>query len=53
LGLFAIFALWAAVGWTLREFARVKVTAACVIAPYFIWMSFAVAMTLSLWKLNP
>jgi translocator protein len=53
LGLFAIFALWAAVGWTLREFARVKHTAAWVIAPYFIWMTFSVAMMLSLWKLNP
>ena len=53
LGLFAIFALWAAVGWTLREFARVKLTAAGVMAPYFIWMTFSVAMMLSLWKLNP
>jgi translocator protein len=53
LGLFAIFVLWAAVGWTLREFARVKATSALVLTPYFLWMTFSVAMTLSLWKLNP
>jgi benzodiazapine receptor len=32
-GLFCIVALWLAVGWTLREFARVKATAALIIAP--------------------
>jgi translocator protein len=53
LGLFEIVALWVAVGWTMREFARVKFAAAMTIFPYFAWMTVCVAMALSLWKLNP
>ena len=53
LGLFEIVALWAAVGWTLREFARVKFAAGLLIAPYLVWMTVCVAMALSVWKLNP
>ena len=34
-GLFEIVALWLAVGWTLREFARVKFAAALFLVPYF------------------
>ena len=52
-GLFDSVALAMAVGWTLREFARVKAGAALLLLPYFIWVCVAVAMTLSLWKLNP
>jgi translocator protein len=53
LGLFEIVALWSAVGWTVREFARVKPLAAWTLAPYFVCVSFAVAMNLEIWKLNP
>jgi translocator protein len=52
-GLFDIIALWLAVGWTMREFARVRVAAAVLLAPYFLWVSFAAAMNLALWKINP
>jgi translocator protein len=52
-GLFVITALWVAIGWTVREFARVKSIAAWVLAPYWIWISIAVAMNLAIWKLNP
>ncbi len=52
-GLFEIVALWLAVGWTVREFARVKPVAAWILAPYFFWVSFAVAINLAIWKLNP
>jgi tryptophan-rich sensory protein len=52
-GLFCIVALWLAVGWTLREFARVKATAALILAPYFLWVTFAAALNLAVWKLNP
>jgi len=52
-GLFEIVALWAAVGWTMREFARVKAVAAWILAPYFLWVTFAAAMNLAIWKLNP
>ncbi|HEY2145505.1 MAG TPA: TspO/MBR family protein [Steroidobacteraceae bacterium] len=53
LGLFEIVALWVAVGWTLREFVRVRFAAGLMIVPYFLWMTACVAMAFSLWKLNP
>jgi benzodiazapine receptor len=52
-GLFDIVALLMALGWTLREFARVRGGAALLLAPYFLWVCVAVAMNWSLWKLNP
>jgi tryptophan-rich sensory protein len=52
-GLFDIVALWIAVAWTLREFARVKVAAAVILAPYWLMVTFAAAATLCLWRLNP
>jgi translocator protein len=52
-GLFDIVALLMAIGWTLREFARIKLSAALLLLPYFLWVCVAVAMNLSLWKLNP
>jgi len=52
-GLFDIVALWLAIGWTLREFARVRIAAAITLVPYFLWVSFAAAINLAVWKLNP
>jgi translocator protein len=52
-GLFEIVALWLAVGWTMREFARVKSAAALILVPYFLWVTFAAAINLALWRLNP
>jgi benzodiazapine receptor len=52
-GLFDIVALWLAIGWTMREFARVRSAAAIVLIPYFLWVSFTVAVNLAIWKLNP
>jgi translocator protein len=52
-GLFVIVALWLAIVWTMREFARVRSIAALVLAPYLIWAGVAVAMNLAIWKLNP
>jgi translocator protein len=52
-GLFDIVALWIALAWTLREFARVRVAAAVILLPYLLWVSFAAALTLSVWRLNP
>jgi tryptophan-rich sensory protein len=51
--LFDIVALWLAVGWTLREFARVRPAAAVILVPYFLWVTFAAAINLAVWKLNP
>jgi translocator protein len=52
-GLFDIVALLVAVGWTIREFARVKASATWLLVPYFLWVCVATAMNLALWKLNP
>jgi tryptophan-rich sensory protein len=52
-GLFDIVALWLAVGWTMREFARVKAAAAIILVPYFLWVTFAAALNLAVWRLNP
>jgi benzodiazapine receptor len=51
-GLFIIVALWLSIVWTVREFAAVKPAAAWLLAPYLIWVSFASALNLALWKLN-
>jgi tryptophan-rich sensory protein len=51
--LFDIVALWLAVGWTMREFARVAPAAALVLVPYFLWVTFAAAINLAVWRLNP
>ena len=52
-GLFDIVALWMAVAWTIREFARVRFAAAVILVPYFLWVSYAAAINLAIWKLNP
>jgi translocator protein len=51
-GLFAIVALWLAIAWTIREFAAVRAAAAWLLAPYLIWVGFASALNLAIWKLN-
>jgi translocator protein len=50
--LFEIVALWLAVGWMIREFARVKPAAALILVPYFLWVTFVAAITLAVWRLN-
>ena len=52
-GLFDIVALWLALGWTMREFVRVRPAAAAILVPYFGWVTFAAAINLAVWKLNP
>jgi tryptophan-rich sensory protein len=51
-GLFVIVALWLSILWTIREFAAVKSAAAWMLAPYLIWVGFASALNLAIWKLN-
>jgi tryptophan-rich sensory protein len=52
-GLFEIVASWLAVGWTIREFTRVRSAAALILVPYFLWVTFIAAINLAVWKLNP
>jgi tryptophan-rich sensory protein len=51
--LFNIVAMWLAIAWTMREFARVNTVAAFALVPYFLWVTFTAAITLAMWKLNP
>jgi tryptophan-rich sensory protein len=51
-GLFDIVALWLAVAWTLREFFSVQRAAACLLVPYWLWVTYAMALNFSLWRLN-
>lgn len=52
-GLFVVVALWVAIAWTIREFAAVRAAAAWLMAPYLVWVSFASALNLAIWKINP
>jgi benzodiazapine receptor len=52
-GLFVTVALWLSIAWTIREFSAVKAAAAWMMAPYLIWVGFAGALNLAIWKMNP
>lgn len=41
------------VGTTVVAFARVRRRAAVLLLPYLLWVAFASALTLAMWKLNP
>jgi benzodiazapine receptor len=51
-GLFDIVALWLAIAWSIREFFPVQRAAAWLLVPYFLWVTFAMALNLSIWRLN-
>jgi translocator protein len=51
-GLFDVVALWLAALWTEREFLSVRPAAAWLLLPYLAWVSFAMALNFSLWRLN-
>jgi translocator protein len=44
--------LWLLVAWTYREFAAVDAVAGYMMLPYLAWVSVAVALSFSIWKLN-
>lgn len=50
---FEIIVLWAAIALTIRSFRRVSKTAAYLLIPYILWVSFAAALNYSIWLLNP
>lgn len=45
--------LWACIAFTMRAFARIDRTAALLLAPYLAWVTFATALTWTLWRANP
>jgi tryptophan-rich sensory protein len=45
--------LWSAIVATLVAFARLDTIAALLFVPYLIWVTFATALTISVWRRNP
>lgn len=44
--------LWGAIVWTIVAFSKVSKTAAWLLAPYILWVSFAAYLNFSIWLLN-
>jgi tryptophan-rich sensory protein len=45
--------LWLLIAATIAMFWRLHRSAALLLAPYLVWVSFAAALNLALWRLNP
>ena len=45
--------LWLLVVATMVSFWRIRPLAGVLLIPYLLWVSFAAALNLSLWRLNP
>jgi tryptophan-rich sensory protein len=48
-----ILLLWALIVATLISFWRIRPLAGALLVPYLLWVSFAAALTYSVWRLNP
>ena len=53
LGLAVIIFLWISIVLTMAVFYMVDRRAAYLLAPYFLWVSFAAVLNFYVWKLNP
>jgi tryptophan-rich sensory protein len=51
-GLFVTVALWITIAWSMREFISVRPPAAWLMLPYLGWVTYALALNFSLWRLN-
>lgn len=51
-GLVDIVLLWIAIIFTMMAFFKLSTTAGVLIVPYFLWVSYALILNLSLWLLN-
>lgn len=52
-GVIVIIILWVAILLTILKFARISAVAAWLLVPYILWVSFASALNISVWLLNP
>lgn len=48
-----ILVLWVLILWTIAAFWRVRPLAGTLLIPYLAWVSFAAALTFSVWQRNP
>jgi len=48
-----VLALLVLIAFTMLAFARISRLAALLLAPYLLWVSFASALTRSVWRMNP
>lgn len=51
-GAVVILSLWVVLAFTVRAFFRVSRRAGWLLVPYLLWVSYAVALNLSIWVLN-
>jgi len=51
-GLMIIIGLWLAIAATIRKFHQVSKLASWLLAPYLVWVSFAIVLNYSLYRLN-
>lgn len=47
-----IVALWLAIGVTVLLFCRISAASAWLLAPYWLWVTFAAALNLAIWQFN-
>jgi tryptophan-rich sensory protein len=52
-GIIVIIVLWLAILLTIFRFARIASIAAWLMVPYILWVSFASALNIAIWILNP
>jgi benzodiazapine receptor len=52
-GVVVIVVLWIAILFTILKFFRLSAAAGSLLLPYILWVSFAAALNISLWILNP
>ncbi len=52
-GVIVIVGLWFAILFTVIRFFRISIAAGALLLPYIAWVSFAAALNVSIWLLNP
>jgi benzodiazapine receptor len=52
-GIVVIIALWVAILLTIIRFFRLSTVAGALLVPYIVWVSFASALNIAIWVLNP
>ncbi len=53
LGLIDVAALWVLIVLTIAAFARLSRAAAILLVPYIAWVTLALALNFSIWRMNP